>query len=128
FDQLLALDDLVNPLFPEEEIRQRFDQLFTSELKTEILKTDHEPKILCKLVHLFMVMDEREVMRNLEDRLENIELPATLIFQLVHFYFQRNIYSRCIHYLDRLKPQSNILRADLSRLSIFTDNKELEQA
>ncbi|HEX6981593.1 MAG TPA: glycosyltransferase [Balneolaceae bacterium] len=128
FDQLLALDELVNPLFPEEEIKQHFEQLFTSELKTEILKTDHEPATLCRLVHLFMVMDEREVMRHLEDRLDNIELPASLIFQLVYFYFQRNIYSRCIHYLDQLNSQGNRLQADLYRLSIYTENKELEQA
>ncbi|HET6527631.1 MAG TPA: tetratricopeptide repeat protein, partial [Balneolaceae bacterium] len=128
FDQLLTLDELVNPLFPEEEIKQHFEQLFTSELKTEILKTEHDPETLCRLVHLFMVMDEREVMRHLEDRLDKIELPASLIFQLVHFYFQRNIYSRCTHYLNQLNPQSNRLRADLYRLSIFIENKELEQA
>jgi len=128
FDRLLALDELVNPLYPEEEIKQQFERLFTDELKTEILNSKHEPEILCKLVHLFMVMNEREVMRRLEDRLDKIELPASIIYQLVRFYYNRNIYSRCIHYLDQLKPQNNSLRAELYRLAISVENKDLEQA
>ncbi len=128
FDQLLALDDLVNPIFPEPEIEEQFQKLFTDELKTEILKTDHDPETLCKLVHLFMVMDEREVMRRLEDRLDDIELPASLIYQLVRFYYNRNIYSRCMHYLDQLKAQNESLRADLYRLAINVENKDLDQA
>ena len=128
FDQLLALDDLVNPLYPEEIIKEQFERLFTDELKTEILKTQHDEETLCKLVHLFMVMEEREIMRRLEDRLNNVELPASLIYQLVRFYYKRNIYSRCLHYLDQLKPQNKSLRADLYRLAIHVENKELEDA
>ena len=128
FDQLLALDDLVNPLFPEEVIKKQFQKLFTDELKTEILNSRHDDEVLCKLVHLFMVMDEREVMRRLEDRLDDIDLPASLIYQLVRFYFNRNIYSRCTHYLDRLKPQNESLRADLYRLAIQVENKNFDEA
>jgi len=128
FDQLLALDDLVNPLYPEDEIKKQFERLFTDELKTEILKTQHQDETLCKLVHLFMVMGEREIMRRLEDRLETVDMPASLIYQLVRFYFNRNIYSRCSHYLDKLKPQNESLRADLYRLAILVENKDLDQA
>ena len=84
--------------------------------------------MLCRLVHLFMVMDKREVMRRMEDRLEGIELPASLIYQLVRFYYSRNIYSRCIFYLDQLQPQEESLRADLYRLAIDVENKDFEQA
>lgn len=128
FDQLLALDDLVNPLFPEPKIQQQFDHLFTDELKTEILNTQHDEETLCKLVHLFMVMGEREIMRRLEDKLNNIDIPASLIYQLVRFYFNRNIYSRCTHYLNRLKPQNESLRAELYRLAILVENKDLDEA
>jgi len=128
FDQLLALDELVNPLYPEEEIKRQFERLFTDELKTEILNTQHEGETLCKLVHLFMVMNEREVMRRLEDRLTDVELPPSLIYQLVRFYFNRNIYSRCIHYLDQLKPQNKSLSSELYRLAIHVENKDMELA
>ncbi|MEL7833058.1 glycosyltransferase family 2 protein [Fodinibius sp. Rm-B-1B1-1] len=128
FDQLLALDDIVNPLFPEQKIQDQFNRLFTDEIKTEILNSQHDDDVLCKLVHLFMVMGEREIMRRLEDRLDNIDIPAPLIYQLVHFYFERNIYSRCTHYLNRLKQQNESLRADLYRLAILVENKDLDQA
>ncbi len=128
FDQLLLLDDIVNPLYPEESIKDLFHELFTDELKTEIFNTRHDPETLFKLVHLFMVMDEREVMRRLEDRLEGLELPAGLIFQLVRFYYKRNIYSRCKHYLNQLKPEMGSMRADLYRLAMHVDNKEFDEA
>lgn len=128
FDQLLALDELVNPLFPESKIRQQFEDLFTDELRTEILNTEHDDETLCKLVHLFMVMEEREIMRRLEDRLQDVDIPTSLIYQLVRFYFNRNIYSRCAHYLDQLKPQNESLRADLYRLAILVENKDLDEA
>lgn len=128
FDQLLALNDLVNPLFPEPKIQKQFKQLFTDELKTEILNTQHDEETLCKLVHLFMVMGEREIMRRLEDKLTNIDIPASLIYQLVRFYFNRNIYSRCTHYLNQLKPQNEALRAELYRLAILVENKNLDEA
>src|SRR5699024_7968454 len=128
FDQLLALDELANPLYPEEEIKRECERLFTDEMKTEIFNTSHEPEVLCRLVHLFMVMDKRDVMRRMEDRLVDIELPASLIYQLVRFYYNRNIYSRCIFYLDQLQPQEESLRADLYRLAIDVENKDFDQA
>lgn len=128
FDQLLTLDDLVNPLFPEPKIKRVFEELLTDELRTEILNSSHDEETLCKLVHLFMVMEEREIMRRLEDRLDNIDIPASLIYQLVRFYYDRNIYSRCTHYLNRLKPQNESLRADLYRLAILVENKDLDEA
>lgn len=128
FDQLLALDELVNPLFPEEEIKKQFERLFTDEMRTEIFNSEHDPETMCQLVHLFMVMNKREIMRRFEDRLEGIELPATLIYQIVRFYFNRNIYSRCIHYLDQLNPPNESLRADLYRLAIHIENKDFEEA
>lgn len=128
FDQLLELDAIVNPLYPEDSIVHWFEQLFTDEVKTEILKSNHDPDTLCRLVHLMMVMDQREVMRRLEDRLDEIELPASLINQLVRFYFNKNIYSRCNHYLDRLKEEERSLQSELYRLSILINEKELEAA
>jgi GT2 family glycosyltransferase/antitoxin component HigA of HigAB toxin-antitoxin module len=128
FDQLLTLDDIVNPVYPEQPIKDFFKELLTDELKTEIMKARHDGETLCKLVHLFMVMDEREIMRRLEDRLDSVELPPSLIYQLVRFYYDRNIFSRCKHYLDRLKPQHDSLRADLYRLAIHVENKDMEEA
>jgi uncharacterized protein HemY len=128
FDQLLALDTIVNPVYPEDELVAYFNRLFTDEVKTEILKSEHDSEILCRLVHLMMVMDQREVMRRLEDRLDDVELPASLAHRLIRFYFNRNIYSRCTHYLDRLTPSQKSLQSNLYKLEIFVNEKELDAA
>src|SRR5699024_1119827 len=85
-EQMLLLDERVNPLFPERDIKENFERLFTSELKTQILKNDFDQETLQRLTHLFMVMDERETMRRLEDRLTKPELPMSFIYELVRFY------------------------------------------
>ena len=127
-DQLLALDELVNPLYPETSIKKRFNELFTDELKTEILKQDHDTQTLLHLVHLMMVMEKRDIMRRLEDRLDTAKIPADMIYEIVRFYFQRNIYSRCLHYLDMLTTQQESLQSELYRLAIFIDEKKMEKA
>lgn len=128
FDQLLAIDQLVNPLYPEESLKTHFEKLFTDELKTEMMRSEHDPETLCSLVHLMMVMEERELMRRLEDRLDNVELPPSLIYQLVRFYFYRNIYSRCRHYLDKLKAEHQSLQSELYRLQMMVGDKEFREA
>jgi GT2 family glycosyltransferase len=128
FDQLMTLDAIVNPVYPEDELVAYFNRLFTDEVKTEILKSEHDSEILCRLVHLMMVMDQREVMRRLEDRLDDVELPASLAHRLIRFYFNRNIYSRCTHYLDRLTPSQESLQSKLYKLEILVNEKELDAA
>lgn len=128
FDQLLAIDEMVNPLYPEDSLKAYFQELFTDELKTEMMRSEHDPETLCRLVHLMMVMEERELMRRLEDRLERVELPASLIYQLVRFYFHRNIYSRCHHYLDQLKAEQQSLQSELYKLQMMVGDKEFSEA
>jgi GT2 family glycosyltransferase len=128
FDQLLAIDQLVNPLYPEESLKSYFEELFTDELKTEMMQAKHDPDTLCSLVHLMMVMEERELMRRLEDRLDNVDLPTSLIYQLVRFYYYRNIYSRCRHYLDKLKAEQQSLQSELYKLQMMVGDKEFREA
>jgi len=128
FDQLLVIDRLVNPLFPEESLRSYFNELFTDELKTEMMQAEHDPDTLCELVHLMMVMEERELMRRLEDRLDNVDLPTSLIYQLVRFYYYRNIFSRCRHYLDKLKAEQQSLQSELYKLQMMVADKEFKEA
>ena len=128
FDQLLAIDRMINPLFPEESLKNYFNELFTNELKTEMMRAEHDTETLCELVHLMMVMEERELMRRLEDRLDNADLPTTLIYQLVRFYYYRNIFSRCRHYLDKLKAEQQSLQSELYKLQMMVADKEFQDA
>lgn len=128
FDQLLAIDRLINPLYPEESLKNYFNELFTDELKTEMMQAEHDAETLCELVHLMMVMEERELMRRLEDRLDNVDLPTSLIYQLVRFYYYRNIFSRCKHYLNKLKAEQQSLQSELYKLQMMVADKEFREA
>lgn len=128
FEQLLTLDEWVNPLYPEQAIKEKFEELFTDEMKTEILKSSHDDETLLRLVHLMMVMDRRDVMRRLEDRIGDMELPTIMAYEIIRFYFNRNVYSRCLHYLNRLSSQQESLQSDLYRLAILIDEKKMDEA
>ncbi len=128
FDQLLTLDQWVNPLYPEKPIKEKFQELFTDEMKTEIIKSSHDQETLQHLVHLLMVMEKRDIMRRLEDRMDPSQLPANLIYEIVRFYFDRNVYSRCQHYLDKLTSQQESLQSELYRLAILIDEKKMDDA
>jgi len=128
FDQLLTLDEWVNPLYPEPAIKEKFEELYTEELETEILKTDHDTETTLHLIHLLMVMEKREVMRELEKRIDGMELPTTFIYEIIRFYFNRNVYSRCQHYLNRLTDNQRSLTSELYQLAIFVDEKKMDEA
>ncbi|MDX1671008.1 MAG: glycosyltransferase [Balneolaceae bacterium] len=126
--QLVLIGEIVNPENPEEPIRNAFEELFTEEVKTRILKEELEKETLISLVNLMMVMEEREMMRSLEDKMEQYELPVSFINRLIAFYFNRNIYSRCHHYLDKLDTDQKTIQSELYQLWIWVEEKEIGKA
>jgi glycosyltransferase involved in cell wall biosynthesis len=127
-EQLIALDEWVNPLYPESSIQKKFEALFTEELRTEILKTDYDSETLFHLIHLLMVMKKRDVLRRLEERIDDMEMPRDLIYEMARFYFKRSVYSRCQHYLSRLTERQESLQSDLYRLAMLIDEKKMGEA
>jgi GT2 family glycosyltransferase len=127
-EQLRLLDEWVNPLYPEPVFQKKFEELFTEELKTEILTSSYDQEVNRQLIHLMMVMEKRDVMRRLEERLEDTELPAKFVYELVRFYFNHNVYSRCLHYLNRLSDNQESVKSELYRLAILIDEKKMAEA
>jgi GT2 family glycosyltransferase len=130
-EQLLLLDEWVNPLYPEPAIQTKFEKLFTEELKTEILTTSHNLKTKLRLIRLMMVMGKRDIMRSLEEKIEDdedTELPAEFLYEIVRFYFSHNVYSRCLHYLNRLTSNQESIKSQLYRLAILIGEKKMAEA
>jgi len=46
-------------------------------------------------------------LRMLEDRIERYELPPGLVDELVEYYFNKNIFSRCLYYIDKFTNPAN---------------------
>jgi len=123
FERLGAPYDPANP--PQEwlDVVQEF---LTDEVRTDILRSDFAPNELITIVSTLLIANERELLRTLEDRLDELELPQALLVLFVHYYFEKNIYSRCKHYLKMAGDSHPIF--DLYRLKIAVADKELEEA
>lgn len=103
--RLLVLEKMMNPVYPEPELMNLFEDWFTSEVKTVVLEKNWDSEKMFGLVRLMMKTGQREVLRTLEDKLEEKDLPERLLRELTQFYFDRNIFSRCRHYIGELDAE-----------------------
>jgi GT2 family glycosyltransferase len=122
--ELLGMPE--NPLEPEPEWIHIVQDYLTDEIKTEILRTEWNQRELLTIVSALLIADERELLRTLEDRLDELDLPPALLILFVHYYFDKNIYSRCKHYLSKAGNSHPVF--DLFRLKIHVADKETDQA
>lgn len=126
--QLITLYQQVNPWYPEEHFTEYFQQLMTDEVKTQLLKQDFEKEVLVALVDLMISMNQRDVLRQLEDKLENLELPESIIYRLVAYYYSKNIFSRCNYYLEQLSEDQKTFRFRIYELKIAVTEKDMNTA
>ncbi len=126
--KLLLLSELINPYFPEPELKQLFEDLFTSELRTQILESKWPGDILAGLVRVMMRMEVRDVLRSLEDELNDVELDENMLYELAWFYYQHNIFSRSRHYIAEFAGEDLPFHFRLLELEMLLAEKELEEA
>ena len=125
-DRFEQLGSPINPDEPEKEWLKAVEAYLTSEVKTEILRGKYEPEDWITIISALVMADQRELMRSLEDRLDGAELPISLLVLMVHYYFHKNIYSRCRYYLKRAGKKHDLF--DLFRLRIAIADKDGETA
>lgn len=116
----------VNPLNPPGYWLDQIEALFSDEVRTELQNRELTGDDLIRLCELLIVADKRDLLRQMETRLEQQEvtLPVYLIRDLIRYYFQRNIYSRCKLYLESSLASGPWF--DLYRLRIQIRVKEID--
>ncbi|MGM0505659.1 MAG: glycosyltransferase family 2 protein [Bacteroidota bacterium] len=116
----------VNPLNPPGYWLDQIEELFSDEVRTELQNRKLSGDDLIRLCELLIVADKRDLLRQMETRIEQQEvpLPVYLIRDLIRYYYQRNIYSRCRLYLEN--PQARGPWFDLYRLRIQIREKEID--
>lgn len=127
-DKLLLINELINPYYPETHLRQLFDDLFTSELRTVILENKWPKDVLIGLVQLMMKMEVRDVLRSLEEELSDVELDAGVLEELAYFYYRHNIFSRSRFYIDEYPGDTVPFHFRLLELEMLLAEKEVEKA
>ncbi len=123
FQKLGAPD---NPMDPDSEWVETVQKYLTNEVRTEILRGKWSEEELLTIVLTLLIADERELLRTLEDRMENITPDSSLLILFIHYYFKKNIYSRCKHYMDLAGEDHPVF--DLYKLKIYTADKEFDKA
>lgn len=123
FQKLGAPD---NPMQPEPEWVNTIQDYLSKEVKAEILNTDWKEEELLTIILTLLIADERELLRTLEDRLEKVDPDPSLVSMFIQYYFGKNIYSRCRHYLEMADGKHPMF--DLYRLKIMVAEKEFEDA
>lgn len=125
-DRFEALGAPVDPTNPEQEWIDIVGNYLTDEVKTTIVRSDLQTEELVTIISTLLIANQRDLMRTLEDRLDDVELPDAFLLLMVQYYFDKNIYSRCKHYLS--KAGNSHPAFDLFRLKISVADKEIEES
>lgn len=125
-DRFERLEPPVDPSNPPEEWKDVVTDFLTDEVSTQILRSKLSKRELLVIVPTLLMADCRELLRTLEDRLDDMDLPPSMLLLFVNYYFEKNIYSRCRHYLDMAGDTHPAF--DLFRLRIQVADKETEKA
>ena len=125
-DRFIKLGAPDDPMNPDPEWVDVVQNYLSDEVRTEILRTKWDEEDLITIVSTLLIANERELLRTLEDRLNNLELTPALIILFIQYYFNKNIYSRCMHYLEKAGKSHPVF--DLYRLKILVADKETEKA
>ncbi len=125
-DRLERLEPPANPADPPVEWVEAIGEFLTDEIRTEIMRSEYDKLELLTIVSSLLMADSRELLRNLEDRLNNLELPVPMLMLFINYYYEKNIFSRCRHYLKKAGDSHPAF--DLFRLKIHVADKEDEDA
>lgn len=123
FQKLGAPD---NPMNPSQEWVETVQDYLTNEVRTEILRGTWNEDEFFTIVLTLLIADERELLRTLEERIDEMKPDSSLLVLFIHYYFKKNIYSRCKHYMGL--AEKNIPIFDLYRLKIWVADKEFDKA
>jgi GT2 family glycosyltransferase len=126
--RLVTISEIINPLFPEQDLVAAARTLLISEVRNTIVQTSHRKSDLYALIRLMMVLDQRDILRQLEEQLDKAGLDEQLLYNLVDFYFRKHIYSRCERYLQRLSPRQKTFGFRMMELRILMGDRKLEEA
>lgn len=125
-DRLERLEPPLDPSSPPDEWKEAVLNYLTDEVRTQILRSHLSKHELLVIVPTLMMADCRELLRTLEDRLDEMDLPPSILLLFINFYFEKSIYSRCRHYLQ--KAGNSHPAFDLFRLRIHVADKETDEA
>jgi GT2 family glycosyltransferase len=126
-EQLAILGGLINTYRPEEELLSYAEGLLSSETRTRITEAKPNRETLSSLIRILMLLDQRDILRTVEEKMDHYEADPALALRLIHYYFERNIYSRCMKYIKACGPGLPVTEK-VFRLKIAIGEKDMDLA
>lgn len=126
--QFIIIGELINPFYPEKHLLDYFWKLFTSEQKTRVYNSDFPSGELKAMIRVMMAANQREILRRLEQQLNSYPPDMQLYHDLIVFYFDRTIYSRCKLYLDKIGDHEMPSDLAIYELKIAIGEKDYRKA
>ncbi len=126
-EHVFQIGKVVNPLYPFDAHVELLKELFTDEVQAELseFRDLNDDALIC-FIRAMMTIDNRFMMRNLEEQLSG-PLDEETGLELVQYYFDRNIFSRCRKHLANIKGEVTPARK-LFELRIAWGEKDMEEA
>ena len=125
--QLALIGEVINIFYPEPHLVEYIKGLLTSEMRTELMESRFTAEALDALIRAMAAVNERELMRRFEEQLADFEINEDLYYLLVQFYFDNNIFSRCLKYIEALDGKESF-RFSFYRLKIAVAERDLSLA
>lgn len=124
--EIYELGQVVNVYYPDEKHVARIQELYTPAMEAELQRQkDLEDEALIYFIRAMMAIDNRPSLRMLEEQLKG-KLEEVYVLELVRYYYQRHIYSRCKKHMQRVKGQPGLWFA-MYQLRIAYQDKEVER-
>tara|TARA_R100001143_G_scaffold63588_2_gene72781 strand:+ start:27639 stop:29960 length:2322 start_codon:yes stop_codon:yes gene_type:complete len=115
-----------NPMNPDDEWVNMIRKYLTNEVRTEILRNKWTEEELYTIVLTLLIADERELLRTMEDRLLQVKPDNQLLTLFILYYYNKNIFSRCRHYIQMADDSNPIF--ELFQLKMMVTDKDFDRA
>jgi GT2 family glycosyltransferase len=125
--QLSILGDIMNTYLPEEHLLEYARGLLTSETRTRLMEISFDRDRLGSLIRALLLLDQRDILRHLEEKMDHFRPQPDLALRLIHYYYERNIYSRCMKYIEACGSSLPVTEK-IFRLRIAAGEKDFEKA
>ena len=128
-DRVFALAQLIDLWAPHQEMITEINDLLSDEVRNSIIQSSWTPIELETLIGVMMVSENRDILRNLEDKMPLEEYSTDMAMHLAMFYFVKNIYSRAKHYIKRFDTEKDIpLPIWITQYKIMVQERDVQAA
>lgn len=125
---MAQIGERVNFWSPETSLVNQAKELTNAELKTQIRVAQIPHDKIVPLVKVAILLDDREMLRSLEEKIDLATIEPNLVRLLCTYYFEKKVYSRMRVYLDSTNLAQLPLDLQVLHLEMLVNDREFNDA